>query len=106
MSNKLVIQQEENTVRHTAEISKTVNIFDNYDQGSLSIDEGGFFDDEMDLLRWVIKQIQEEDKGIENIKNMIYYIFTYHKGAEIEGVWYDWIDLEPVFTEMKHEEEN
>lgn len=105
MSNRLVIQQEENIVRHTAEMSKTVNIFDDYDQGSLSIGEGGFFDDEMELLRWVIKQIQEENGGIENIENMIYYIFTHHKGVEIEGVWYDWVDLESVFTEMRYKED-
>jgi len=106
MSNRLVIQQEESTVRHTAIMSKSVKLFDNYDQGDLDLDEVGFFDDELELLKWVIKEIQESGGGIENIDNLIDYIFTHHEGIEIEGTWYDWEQLEPVFAEMKYREED
>lgn len=105
MSNRLCIQQEEKTVRHTAEMSKVVELFDNYGQGSLDLDEIGFFDNELDLLRWVVKQIQEDD-GVDNIGALIEEVFFRQLGISIEGIWYDWEQLKPVFEEMGYGEDD
>jgi len=93
MSNKAVIQQVTTITHKTKETSKSVSVFDDYEQGSILLDE--FFDDDMELLKFVIKESQKPE--LQAVYDVLDSVYAYKKGLEIEGTWYDWEQIEPFF---------
>lgn len=98
MSNRANIQQETVTVRHTGETSKVIEVFDNYGQGSIAIetcDLEDFVDNELELLALVFQAI--ETGGLDNIATILTSVQENETGMSIEGTWYDWEELKPIF---------
>jgi len=105
MGNRASIEQQTITVKYNGEEDKIIAIFDDYGQGSLSLAEycDTFYDDDLELLLAVLERIQETT-GIENVENVIDNVYENKKGMSIEGEWYDWEQIKPIFDRVKYGE--
>jgi hypothetical protein len=95
MSNKVVIQQRAVTVRNSGNTFREIMIFDDYAQGSILIDE--FFDDEIELLNYILEYLAAEI--LEPIQSIFDYITEFQTGVEIEGTWHEWEKIKPIIEE-------
>ena len=97
MSNKAYIQQVTTITHKTKQTTKSVSIFDDYSQGSICLDDyrDTFFEDDMELLLFVLKTVKTV--GLEDVNNVLDSVYGNKKGIFIEGTWYDWEQVEPVF---------
>jgi hypothetical protein len=95
MSNKVVIQQQTVNVRNSGHSFKEIAVFDDYAQGSILIDE--FFDDEIELLNYVLEYLAAEI--LEPIQSIFDYITEFETGIEIEDTWHDWEQIKPIIEE-------
>ena len=103
MSNRAIIYQQTATVRHNGDQSKEVVVSDDYGMGVIWINsetgDEDFFDDELELLKYVIKVSDEE--GIEDIEQILTNLQLSEKGITIEGQYYEWEQIKPIFEEME-----
>lgn len=100
MSNRAYIQQE-TTIRHkTNKIMKTVVVFDDYNQGSILLDEyqDSFFEDDLELLEFTLVAIKSG--GLEAVDDVLSSVFEDEKGMIIEDSWYQWEQIKPVFEKI------
>ena len=106
MSNKAVIEQR--TVipyRDEENCSHEVFIFDNHHQDSIGLDEYArqnkkfkyYFDDDMELLKFVVKTAKEEELGA--INEIMDYVQDHQNGIEINGKYYQFEEIASVFSD-------
>lgn len=97
MSSRTYIQQETTIIHKTKRTTKTVSIFDDYSQGSICLDDyrDTFCEDDMELLLFVLEAVK--DGGLETVDTIVSSAFEDEKGMYIEGTWYDWEQIQPVF---------
>jgi hypothetical protein len=96
MSNRAVIQQETRIIYKTNQAFKSIVIFDDYNYGSILLDD--FFEDDMELLEFVLKTLKEGNR--EAVDSVLSNVYENEHGLEIENTWYDWKDVEPVFIRV------
>lgn len=103
MSNRVTIQQQTITIRHSGGQQKIVAIFDNHGEGNIDLDEycDNFYDDELELFRAILDRISEGGES-SYIVGVIDYIYEHSTGAYIEGTWHDWEELEPIFDKAQY----
>ncbi len=101
MSNRASIQQETIIVHKTGQTSHCVSVFDNYGQGSICLENysDSFYEDDLELLLFVLERVQE-DNGIQSVQQVLEHVFEYKTGIYIEGTWYDWEQIKPVFDKV------
>lgn len=93
MSNKAYIQQITTITHKTKETTKSVSVFDDYEQGSILLEK--FFEDDMELLMFVLEKAKTV--GLDDVNEVLDSVYGNKKGMDIEGTWYDWEQIEPVF---------
>lgn len=100
MSNKAYIQQVTTTTHKTKQTTKSVSVFDDYDQGSICLDDhrDTFFEDDMELLLFVLETVKTV--GLEDVNDVLDSVYGNKKGMVIEDTWYDWDQIEPVFEKV------
>ena len=103
MINQAFIEQRIITTRHNQkDIGKEIYICDDFDSGSIDLVEycDSFYDDDMELLEMVLNSVfnvESPIKGEHNIRNILNNVKNNKRGIYIEGTFYDWEDLKPVF---------
>jgi hypothetical protein len=102
MSNRASICQETHIIRHNGEEQKTISIFDDYGECDIFVKK--FIDNDLELLEDVVRSVKEEIGVGEIIETIINYVRTEEKGIYIEGKWYDWEEIKPVFDKVYSEE--
>ncbi len=106
MSNQAFIEQRTITTRHNGEeVNKEICICDDYGSGSIDLTEDydSFYDDDMELLEMVLNSVFNEDSSIKtefNIIDILNNVKNNERGIYIEGTWYDWEDIKPVFEKV------
>ena len=97
MSNRASIQQETTIVNKTKETTKSVAIYDDYAEGNICLDDycDSFYDDDFELLLFVLETIKNGEH--EAVDTILSSVFENEKGMYIEGKWYGWKQIEPVF---------
>ena len=97
MSNKAYIQQVTTITHKTKQTTKSVSIFDDYSQGSICLGDyrNTFFEDDMELLLFVLEKIKTV--GLDDVNDVLDSVYANKKGIVIEDTWYDWEQIEPVF---------
>ena len=97
MSNKATIQQETTIIHKTKQTTKIVSVFDDYGQGSISLDgySDTFYDDDLELLSFVLEAVKTG--GLEAVDTVLSSVFENEKGMDIEDTWYEWEQIKPVF---------
>jgi hypothetical protein len=105
-TGRAVIQQKSVTVKHNGKISFIVTLFD--DCETVSLPSEVQFNNELELLGWVVKQIRTDSVGrwpgqthdrfdtqiaAEILEPVVYE----EKGIEIDGVWYDSDEVASIF---------
>ena len=97
MSSKAYIQQVTTIIHKTKETTKSVSIFDDYGQGSICLDDkrNTFFEDDMELLFFVLEKAKTV--GLDDVNDVLDSVYGNKRGMNIEGTWYDWEQIEPVF---------
>lgn len=97
MSNKVTIQQQTIVIHKTQQKTKIVCIFDDYGEGSLCLDDycDAFYEDDLELLEFVLEAVRAG--ASEAIDHILSSVYEDEKGIEIEGTWYDWGQIKPVF---------
>ena len=115
--NRYTIQQEETTIRHNGHITKQVRIWDDYCEATIDLEENdvhSFFDDEWELLGFVVKTLTDAQKrgGVEvenddNLSNIEYILRAMKeeglnkKSICIEGVWYSRADINHIIQKVE-----
>ena len=97
MSNRASICQETVKQYRNGQESKVISVFDDYGQGSISVES--FSDDDMEVLAMVMKEVQEQG-GLDNVETILDSVVSSEKGLYIEGTWYDWKEIKPVFDKL------
>lgn len=97
MSSRAYIQQETTIIHKTKQTTKTVSIFDDYGQGSICLGNyrDTFYEDDLELLLFVLETVKTG--GLEAVDSILSSVFEDEKGMYIEGTWYDWEQIIPVF---------
>jgi hypothetical protein len=97
MSSKAYIQQVTTIIHKTKETAKSVSVFDDYGQGSICLDDyrNTFFEDDMELLLFVLEKAKTV--GLDDVNDVLDSVYGNKKGMNIEGTWYGWEQIEPVF---------
>ena len=96
MSNRASICQETVKQYENGQESKVISVFDDYGQGSISVES--FSDDNMEVLAMVMREVQEG--GLDNVETILDSVVSNEKGLYIEGTWYDWKEIKPVFDKL------
>jgi len=96
MSNRANIEQQTRITRHNGKEYKTIDIFDDYEQGSLSIEE--FEEKPLNILRYVLRE--QKDSFCSGIDMVIENVISWKNGMWIEGYWYTWEQIKPIFEEF------
>ena len=96
MSNRASICQETVKQYKNGQESKVISVFDDYGQGSISVES--FSDDNMEVLAMVMREVQEG--GLDNVETILDSVVSNEKGLYIEGTWYDWKEIKPVFDKL------
>lgn len=108
MSNKAVIEQRTVITEHNQEASQEVLVMDDNHQDSIDLDDYArktksfkyFFEDPMELLLFVIKTAKKEQ--LDAINEILRYAKDHQNGIEIDGTFYSWEKIEPVFKKAKY----
>ena len=97
MSSKTHIQQETRIIHKTKQTTKIVSVFDDFGQGSISLDDYSdtFYDDDMELLSFVLETVKTG--GLETVDNVLDSVYGNKTGLSIEDSWYEWEQIEQVF---------
>ncbi|MBN2286884.1 MAG: hypothetical protein JXI43_10585 [Tissierellales bacterium] len=100
MSNRAYIQQETKRIKKTRKSTGIVNVFDDYAEGSICLDdyEDEFYSDDFELLQFVLEVVRDE--GNPNIEAILAYVQEHERGLFIEGNWYTWEQVKPVFEKV------
>jgi len=103
MSNQAFIQQRTITLKCNGEQHQEIYICDGYGSGSIDLAEycDSFYDDELELLRTVLDIVFNEESTKNDIIGIFDHIEENERGMYIEGTFYDWEDLKPVFKEFE-----
>lgn len=101
MSNRASIQQETLIVHKTGKKYNNVNVFDDYGHDSIPLDDyfDTFYEDDMELLQFVLERIKEGD-CFDAVASVIDHVAETQKGMYIEGTWYDWEEIKKVFDKV------
>jgi hypothetical protein len=101
MSNKVVIQQQTVNVRNSGHTFKEVTVFDNYESGSIYLEEysDDFYDDDLELLTFVLDAVKEN--ASKEVKSVIEAVSEYEIGIEIEGTFYEWEIIKHIFDKAE-----
>ena len=99
MSNTAYIKQGTFTCRHDGEKSKRVIFYDGYGTEYILLDFYGesFYDDDIELLDFIMGLCQTEDR--DNARAILDNIEEIKCGMFINGEFYDWEKLKPLFKE-------
>ena len=105
MSNQASIQQDTTTVKRTRRKYKNVSVFDDYGKGTIHLDTycDTFYEDDLELLQFVLERIKEGDVSKE-VEAVIDYVYENQKGITIEGTLYGWDKIKSVFDKVKYGE--
>jgi hypothetical protein len=105
MSNQASIQQDTTTVKRTRRKYKNVSVFDDYGKGTIHLDTycDTFYEDDLELLLFVLERIKEGDVSQE-VEAVIDYVYENQKGITIEGTLYGWDKIKSVFDKVKYGE--
>lgn len=97
MSNQAYIQQETITVHKTQQITKKVSVFDDYGEGYICLDSycDTFYEDDLELLLFVLETVKNGE--YEAVDTILSYVYENEKGMYIEGTWYNWEQIKPIF---------
>ncbi len=100
MSNTAYIKQGTFEVRHNGEKSKRVIFYDDYGTEYILLDLYGesFYDDDIELLDFIMGLCQSED-CYDNARDILDNIEENESGMFINGEFYDWEQLKPLFKE-------
>ena len=100
MSNQAFIQQETHIVHKTQHTTKSVNVFDDYGQGSICLDSfcDSFYADDMELLEFVLETVRTGE--YEAVDAALSSVYEDEKGMYIESTWYQWEQIKPVFEKV------
>jgi hypothetical protein len=94
MSNKITIQATkfENVPQGT--VTQGFRIYDN----ESSLYDNCFDFIPLDDLDFLEKVIAAHNVGQDEIRNLIEWIAESESGVEINGTWYDWDEIKPLFS--------
>ena len=97
MSNKVIIQQETTITHKTKATTKSVVVYDDYGAGSICLDEycDTFYEDDIELLLFVLETVRTG--ASEAVDTILSSVYEDEKGMEIEGTWYNWEQIKPVY---------
>ncbi len=100
MSNRAYIQQERRIIQETKETVDLINVFDDYAEGSICLDDydDEFYSDDLELLQSVLEIVRDEDKP--EIEAILSYVQEHERSICIEGNWYQWEQIKPVFDKV------
>jgi hypothetical protein len=98
MSNRVNIEQYSKKMKTSGEVSNFVEIFDNYEIETICLDNYnvGFFDDNLELLKFLIDLVIE-DESYSRLESIFDYVVEDEKGIMIENTFYDWDDIKTLF---------
>ena len=97
MSNRATIQQETTIIHKTQQTTKSVCVFDSYGEGCICLDDycDTFYENDMELLLFVLETVKNGEH--ELIDTILSYAYENENGMYIEGKWYNWEKIQPVF---------
>ena len=97
MSNTAYIKQGTFEVRHNGEKQRFVIIQDNYGSEYIGLDIycDTFYDNDLELLDFIMGLCQSENR--DNARGILEGIEENEFGMFINGEYYDWEKLEPLF---------
>lgn len=100
MGNHAYIQQERKIIQKTKETVDLVNVFDDYGEGSICLDDydDEFYSDDLELLQSVLEIVRDE--GNPAIEAVLSYVQEHERHLCIEGTWYSWEQIKPVFDKV------
>ena len=100
MNNRAYIQQKTTITYKTQQTTKSVSIFDDYGYGSICLDSycDTFYEDDLELLLFVLETVRTESQ--EAVDAVLDSIYEDEKGMYIEGTWYSWEQIKPVFERV------
>ena len=99
MSNTAYIKQGTFEVRHNGEKQKFIVIQDNYGSEYICLDfyEGSFYDDDLELLDFIMGLCQSEDEDCyDNARNILCSVEENEVGLYINGEYYGWEKIESL----------
>ena len=101
MSNQVFIQQRTIILKCDGEQYQEIYICDDSYSYSIDLSEfsDSFYDDDIELLRAVLDRIK--DMPNESLEGILDNIQACEKGINIEGTFYDWEEIKPVFKEFE-----
>ncbi len=101
MSNQAYLKQGTLEVRHNGEKHQFVIFQDNYGSEyiGLTLYEDHFYDDDLELLNFVMGLCQSEDR--DNARAILDSIEENECGMFINGEYYEWEKIESLFKDYR-----
>lgn len=101
--NRAHIQQETKIIRHNNRSYERVVVYDDYSGDHLNLSDASkvvldFFDNPIDVLKFVLREI--DNNGYPYAENIIQNTIDNRDGMWIEGEYFVWEKLYPIFKEF------
>jgi hypothetical protein len=99
MSNRVTMKQYTRTDKATGNMFKFIEVFDDYEYDFICLDDyqENFFDDELELLKFVIQVVIDNPCTV--MESLFDYVVENEMGISIENNWYDWNEIKDLFNE-------
>ncbi len=98
MSNTAIIEQRTIIIKWNRATEKEIFISDNYANGTILLIDKNLYDNKLDMLEIILEEIKDAD--YPGIRGVLDYVKEEKKGISIDGVWYEWIDIRPIFDKV------
>jgi hypothetical protein len=98
MSNRANLERQKVTKIKTGETLNQLLLFDDYGENTYIVES--IPDDDLECLIECIKQHKEEQYRQGVLDNT----YESEKGISIDGTWYDWEEIYPLFKEYWEDE--